>query len=356
MNILILISSLHIGGAEKQAVIDANLLSDDHDVFLGFYHDGDLKKLVSPKVNVMKIRKTNYIATARRIAKIIRENDIQIIHASLFASMVLSALATLLRPTKVIWNFHSHEYDLPAKSYLAFNIFSKSRNVKRIIFVNNELIGHFKERGFTFPRSKIQVLYNSTDFIHIPERSNKETNKIIIGYVGRLVELKRVSYLLELATDLVSKEIRNFEIQIIGDGNERKNLEQCAQTHQLDGYIRFFGFQSNLEKFYSKFDLFILPSREECLSLALIDAGICGVPSIAFKTGGNDEVIKDQKTGYIVNSKEEMFEKAALLMQDNELREKMREEAANYCKDIFSQEKRKKELISIFTELRPCKF
>lgn len=350
MNILILISSLNFGGAEKQAVIDANFLADDHNVFFGFYKDGDLKDQVSSKVNLIKIKKSNYIATAIRIAKIIRENDIQVIHASLFAPMILSALATFFTGTKVIWNFHSHEYDLPAKSYFAFNLLSKSRNVKKIVFVNNELIGHFRARGFIFPRSKIELLYNSTDFDQIPKRSGNNCNKIIIGYVGRLVELKRVAYLLELAKYLISKEMRNFEIQIIGDGEEREKLEEYVQIHQLMDYIRFFGFQSIMEKFYSNFDLFISPSGEECLSIALIDTGISGVPAIAFKTGGNDEIIKDQITGYIVTSKEELFEKSALLLQNSELRTRMGEEAANYCKDKFSQENRKRELIRIFVE------
>ena len=57
MNVLILISSLSFGGAEKQAVIDANLLSEGHTVFLGTFKDGPLKGQLRSDVKHILIKK-----------------------------------------------------------------------------------------------------------------------------------------------------------------------------------------------------------------------------------------------------------------------------------------------------------
>lgn len=343
MNILILISSLDFGGAEKQAVIDANLLAEDNEVYLGYFKEGALINKVNPKVNLLKIEKSGYLKTALRFKKIIKEKDIQIIHSSLFAAMIISSIASLFTKVSVVWHFHSHEFDAETKSNSAFKIASKFPGVKKIFFVNKELIEDYKKRGYKFPISKTDVLYNATDFEIIPVKKTNNNN-IVIGYVGRLVSLKRVEMLIELADYLTKKSITNFEIRIIGDGPDRLDLEALTLKYKLNKYINFLGFRSNIEEIYADFDIFILPSKEECLSIALIDAGIAGIPSIAFEVGGNNEIILNEKTGFIVNSKEELFIKAEMLINGTKMRTEFGNYSKVYCNNLFSKQVRKEKL------------
>lgn len=350
MNILILISSLEIGGAEKQAVIDANLLAEDNEIYFGYFKDGSLITQLHPKVKLIKIKKSGYLKTAIRLKQILKEKDIRIIHASLFASMIISSIASLLTKVIVVWHFHSHEYDAETKSNLSFKIISKLPGVKKIFFVNKELIEYFKTRRFNFSANKTEVLYNSTDFAIIPKKKTNNKN-IVIGYVGRLVSLKRVEMLVELADYLTKKTITNFEIRIIGDGPDRTYLEELTLKSKLDNYIKFLGFKTNIEEVYSEFDIFILPSKEECLSIALIDAGTSGIPSIAFDVGGNNEIILHEKTGFIIISKEDLFIKAEMLINDAKMRLEYGNQAKLHCTKLFSKNVRKEKLDMINSSL-----
>lgn len=355
MNILFIISSLRHGGAEKQTVIDANLFSEKHNVYLITFKNGELEALLNEKVNLFVIEKNGYLKTAKKIREFIVKENIQIVNASLFASMVISCLAARKMGTPVLWYFHSHEFDIKLKSRIAFKYFSGYDVTKKIIFVSGELKNYFLKEKFNFPDDKQLVLYNSFSLnICKVVREVKSIDKIVIGYIGRLVELKRVEYLLELAEYLKKKGIRNFVVDIVGDGDEKNKLIACAGKLNLNDCVRFYGFQSDLENIYSEFDVFVLPSGEECLSMALIDAGVAGLPCVAFKVGANDEIVVDGKTGYLVETKEEMFEKVENIMTDKELRAVFGSEAKKYCTAKFDGKVRINYLENVFKELIGC--
>jgi L-malate glycosyltransferase len=345
MNILIFISSLSFGGAEKQAVADANLLCKHNKVLLISFTDGPLIKQLNEKVTHLYLKKENYIKTARRLARLVKKNGIQIIHSSLFAPMTIAALAGFFFKTPVIWHFHSHEYDIPLRSRLSFRLLQRLPWVKKILFVNSELKTYFLNR-FNFPIKKTGILFNCSQF----SKSNykKKNNFFNIGYVGRLVKLKRVHYLIELADYLVKNKIDGFQIQIIGDGSEKQKLEEYSKKLKLHEKIIFHGFKSDTEIYYESMDLFVNPSKEECLSLALIDAGIKGIPSIAFNVGGNNEIVINNKTGYIVNTRVELFTKCIYLYRNDTLRLRFSKQAIIYCDKNFSKALHLNRLLEIY--------
>ena len=350
MNILYLISSLDYGGAEKQTVLDANMMVSHNEVFLGFFFDGPLEKILDSRVKAIKIKKKNYLFTAVKIAGLVKQNNIQLIHSSLFASMIISAVGSLFCKAKVVWHFHNHESDLPWFHRMAYKMLARSPGLKKICFVNKELIWYFRQRGFNFPRHKIKLLYNNAS-VPQSEIEKMGSGKTIIGYIGRLVSLKRVEYLIELAQYLIDNKFVSFIIQIVGDGDQRNLLEQEVRKKELQSYISFVGFQQDVGKYYHNFDLFVNPSREECLSIALIDAGICKLPSVAFDAGGNNEIIIDSQTGYIVNTKEEFFVKVFLLVINKTLRGEMGAKAKEHCINQFSEEAHYRQLESLYKEV-----
>lgn len=350
MRILYLISNLNYGGAEKQTVLDANMLAQGNEVFFGYFIDGPQKEMIDKRVKLIKIRKRNYLITAFCLAGLVKKNRIQLIHSSLFASMIISALISSFCRINVIWHFHSHEYGLPLIHRLAYKILSRLPKIRAICFVNQELIQHYGDKGFNFPLHKIKLLYNSTT-IQNTGLLREESNNIKIGYIGRLVSIKRVEYLLELTQYLIKNQFNDFQIFIIGDGDQRNMLETKSIDCGFHRHIIFTGFQENVEMFYSMFNLFVNPSREECLSISLIDAGISGIPSIAFNVGGNNEIIVDSQTGYIVETKEEFFEKVLFLISNKVKRKNMEEKAKLYCQEHFGKDIHKIKLQELYREV-----
>lgn len=342
MNILILVSSLNFGGAEKQAVLDANMLCSSTNVYLGMFQDGDLRKLLDEKVKVVEFKKENYLSTAGKLASFIKEKDIAVVHNHLYAPMIISALASLKVKVPVLWHFHGHHFEVRR---LPLNILSKLPTVKQTIFVCAALARYFEDQ-YWFPKKKIKVLYNSSQIQRHPEM--KPNDDIIrIGFIGRVVKLKRIQFHIAVAEYLKQQGINNFEVMIVGDGPERESMETLAKEKGVDDKVKFLGFRTDIENLYNQFDLFVLPSDEEALSLALIDAGRCGMPSLAFNVGGNKEIILDGETGYIVKSLDDLKEKVALLCKDPELRKTMGEKAEKHTA-IFSEENHLQSLLNLY--------
>ena len=346
MNILILVSSLDMGGAQKQAVVDANMLASSHNIHLGMFDSGEtggaLRDMLDERIKVTVFRKSNYLSTAARLAKFLKEQKIQIVHCHLYAPMLVAGIASLVARVPVIWHFHGHHFEVRK---FPLNLLSFLPSVKKIIFVSARL-SHYFEQHYWFPKRKLAVVYNSS-------QSNKQAllkgkdEPLRIGFVGRLVGLKRVQYLIKLAAFLKEKKFQGFEVWIIGDGPERQQLEELSVAEGVTKEIKFLGFRADVENLYNQLDLFILPSEEEALSLALIDAHNCGLPCIAFDVGGNKEIVQDGETGYIVHSEAELQQKALQLCKDEELRQEMGGRAEEYAK-IFSEQNHLQNLLNIY--------
>ena len=346
MNILILVSSLDMGGAQKQAVVDANMLASSHNIHLGMFDSGEtggaLREMLDERVKATIFRKRNYFSTAVRLAKFLKEQKIQIVHCHLYAPMLVAGLASLVAGVPVIWHFHGHHFEVRK---FPLNLLSLLPTVKKIIFVSSRL-SHYFEQHYWFPKNKIAVVYNSS-------QSNKQAllkgkdEPLRIGFVGRLVGPKRVQYLINLAAFLKEEQFQDFEIWIIGDGPERHQLEELSMAKGVTKEVKFLGFRTDVENLYNQLDLFILPSEEEALSLALIDAHNCRLPCIAFDVGGNKEIVQDGETGYIVHSEAELQKKALQLCKDEELRQKMGAKAGEFAK-VFSEENHLQNLLNIY--------
>ena len=349
MRIAIFVSALDLGGAQKQAVMDANMLCEDHDIFLLHYEDGPLSQLVDDPVKQVELKKADYLTNARKLARFAKEHKIELIHSSLFAPMIVSALSTFFFKTSVIWHFHSHEYEIPLKSRLAYKYLGRLALIKKILFVNHELKDFFLHR-FGYRESKLEVLFNSSQFPIIETKKHQEQT-LHVGFAGRLVPLKRTPFLVEIAKSWISKGFEDFKFHILGDGPERENLEQLITAAQLQERFVLHGFQPDLNSYYDTFDLFIIPSREECLSLALIDAGMKSIPSLAFDVGGNNEIIVNNQTGFIVDDLSELIEKSFLLAMDKELRAKFGKRAAIHCESTFSESTHLKALTNTYVSV-----
>ena len=348
MNILFFVSSLSFGGAEKQAVSDANLVASSDleyvdQVYLMTFREGALLTLVCRDVTHIALEKKNYVHCAFHLAEMIKKEKIDVVHASLFAPMTIAALASVITQVKVFWHFHSHEYDIPLKSRMAFRWLARLANVRRILFVNRELMSYFS--FLHFPKEKQGVLYNHSEVELVPVSAQTSDKIVNIGYLGRVVDLKRVEYLVDLARYLTEqKRCHDFQIHVVGDGDSKDKIISMVEHAGLAAYFVFHGFQSDVRAYYSRFDLFVNPSSEECLCMSMIDAGMMGLPVVAFDVGGNNEIVVNDQTGYIVADKDGFFSRCFELIQDSEKRKRYGESAKHHCKEQFGKDRHLAEL------------
>ena len=157
--------------------------------------------------------------------------------------------------------------------------------------------------------------------------------------VCRLSKRKGLSYLLEAMSRLHSK-FPDVNIILVGDGPERKRLEDLARRLNLDKNTIFTGAveHDKLPDYYNLGDIFVLPSLHEGLGIVFMEAMACGLPVITTNKGGMVDIIEDEKTGFLIEPENsaQIEEQLLKLLRNESLRKRMSDSAQAKAINDFS--------------------
>lgn len=153
------------------------------------------------------------------------------------------------------------------------------------------------------PRARIVVIPPGVDvqrYAYSPF-SQKTKKKLYILSVGHLVKRKGVDLLLRGAAPVI-REFPFIHLDIVGDGPQRGVLEELAKTLGIHDYVTFHGFVPNVDiaPYYAKAHLFASMSLSDSFGQMFIEAMASGLPVIASKTDGSQEIVENDKTGYLL--------------------------------------------------------
>lgn len=129
--------------------------------------------------------------------------------------------------------------------------------------------------------------FNPADRLAARQNLQLDPEARLIGCVGRLEMVKGF----DLFIDALALMPSDIKAVVFGTGSQREALLEKAGAAGLADRIRFAGLSSQMEKVYPAFDVFCLPSRFEGLPLAALEAQACGIPVVAFETGGVSEAL-----------------------------------------------------------------
>ena len=213
------------------------------------------------------------------------------------------------------------------------------KNLKGIVCINSPAIEHYKQYNKTYFIPNII----GEPFENQPEISleNKEN---LISFVGRLDREKNAIALLEIFKE--SKIHTDWKLQIIGDGSERKNLEQFVEKNQLQDRVIFYGTKTSEEilKLLRRSKIFGFTSLKEALPTVLLEAMFCGNAIISYNCNyGPSDIVKNN-SGFLidVNNKEDFIQKLEMLTNSDEKLEKMMENASKEAQNWKQNEILKK--------------
>ena len=123
----------------------------------------------------------------------------------------------------------------------------------------------------------------------------------ILLFAGNLIHIKGVDMLIKVLKILQDKKC-NYKLFIIGNGTERKALEEQSYNCGMQDEISFLGrkSQKDVALYMNASDVVVVPSRDEGRSLVILEALACGRPVVAFDTGGIPETITNDKLGILI--------------------------------------------------------
>ncbi len=185
-------------------------------------------------------------------------------------------------------------------------------------------------------RVPMEVIPNGVNIAHYVEveRQWQPTRMLL---VGRLVYQKGIDLLLDALAELKSLD---WTLSLVGDGPQAENLRSQAEELDILERIRFESWLSGdaLLAQYQAANLFVLPSRHEGMPNAVLEAMACGLPVVASRIAGNEELVVTGETGLLVPSEEVPALKDALaeLISDAPRRQEMGMAARRYIEEHYA--------------------
>jgi glycosyltransferase involved in cell wall biosynthesis len=183
-----------------------------------------------------------------------------------------------------------------------------------------------KNRALKFmPSATIDVIPNGVDLERFsPSGTTQETQNLKLLTVGRLSVTKRVEILID-AVDILSRQGCQIFLKIVGGGQMQPKLKQIVNEKQLDNIIEITGRidAEDMPRVYGQNDIFISASKLEGMSNAMLEAMASGLPIIAARCEGTEELIAEN--GLVIENAtaEEIAKAIKNLIDDRHLRNQM---------------------------------
>ena len=271
-----------------------------------------------------------------------KKHDFDLIHVHFPFPLALFGIAMKLFSKKpLVMTCHGSEVNMAKKNPVFRKIFKRMLGKADFITVNSTFMKNEVEK--IIPNKNIEIIPMGAGIGDISDKSTEkkeQKTKTNILFVGRLIEVKGVKYLIDAVKLLDSDK---FELHIAGDGPEREKLEKPASPN-----IFFHGYQTgkNLEELYKKADIFVLPSivddagYTEGLGTVLLEAANFSVPLIGTNVGGIPDIIINGKTGILVPQKDHLALRDAVkkLAENPELCATLIENSRKHIEESFSWE------------------
>lgn len=244
-----------------------------------------------------------------KLAKEIRKDKIDIIHAHQYTPYFYGVLAALLsgRRCKIIFTEHGRHYpDARRPKRVIFNQFLNFFTCS-ITGVSEFSINSLVEYE-ALPRGKMKVIYNGirTELFDMPVDRQAKRKELglsledkVIGIIARLEPVKDHAMLLR-AFEKVVKKIPEAKLLIAGDGKLKDSLQSLARNLRIEKSVFFLGVRRDIAELLKALDVFVLSSLSEATSVTLLEAMAAGIPIVATKVGGSPEIVMDGKTGLLV--------------------------------------------------------
>lgn len=369
INIAFFASKLSVGGAERQlqSLIN-NLDKEKFNITVICLYNLDIvgeeirNRGVKCYSNILRNKFS--FASLTKLIKILQKEKINICFIwnqplTMFYGIIAAKLVHIDKIITVVHSTISSERKL--RKYLINRLLI--RFVDKIIAVGTNQKEYLIQHE-SFPSHKITIIFNGVDIERYQKYLNKQNKKKelgisesskIIGQIGRLHVCKRHDISLQ-AFKKVVQQYSNVIFLIVGEGEEKQNIEHLIKKLELDQYVKMLGFRKDIVEITQILDLSVLSSDTEALPMSIIEAMAAAVPVIATNVGSLSDLIFPGENGFLVppNSPDKLAEAILTVLKDEKLAKKMGKRGFEIAYTRFSLEAMVRNYEKFFLSLLTC--
>jgi glycosyltransferase involved in cell wall biosynthesis len=244
----------------------------------------------------------------RELGRLAESERVDIIHAHLVGASVYASLAAIGSAIPVLCTIHGHA-DLPRADRFRLLRYGVLRlGASHVVAVSESLRREFQARS-GFPAERTSVVYNGIDLesfhpgdgAKVRQELGVSNGEFVFGALGNIRGPKAYDVLLRAAALLATDSVPS-RVVIVGDtgGTVYPGLAALASSLGLGARVTFAGFRQDVPEVLRAFDALALSSRTEGFSLATVQAMATGIPVVATRSGGPEEILEDGITGLLV--------------------------------------------------------
>ncbi len=293
--------SLRVGGLERVVLDLVNQASNDFRFVVCCLEEaGPWASEIPPsKGKVVALNKKPGVdwRLVWKIASLARAEKVDVIHTHNSTAHFYGAVAGRFTRARVLHTEHGKNVGEEARYHRLNYMAARFTDFTAVVSEKNAEIAVAHEG---VARANLQVIPNG---IHVDRFSApRHGTGRRIGTVGRLVPEKNYPLLLR-----ATAAITGADLVFVGDGPLREDLQKQAGSR-----ASFLGQRADVSELLAGFDVFVLPSDTEGMSLALLEAMAAGCPIVVTAVGGNVELIKHLQTGLVVPPNDEAALRTAI--------------------------------------------
>jgi glycosyltransferase involved in cell wall biosynthesis len=242
------------------------------------------------------------------LARLVRRHKVGLIHGHLFGPSYSASLLGLLVKLPVVGTLHGQVDLHPEERFKRIEFGLLNRGASRVVFVSESLRRFFLGTGLL--RSEITaVIPNGVDtarFSQAPDRSSRapfgaSDDEFLVGAVGNVRPAKSYDVLLRAAALLRARSV-NYRFVVVGEADSEwgLRLRSLCEDLGLADCVSFPGYLRDVTPALNAFDVYAITSQSEGFSISTVEAMAAGLPVVATRCGGPEEIVDDGITGILV--------------------------------------------------------
>lgn len=346
--------NLSVGGGEKLAIDICSFLDKDsfNCTIVSLYKSQETIYEQLAKENNIEIifldkKKGIDLNVIIQLISIFKKYKPDIIHTHLYVMSYVLPAAIFCNIKNIIHTVHSvanKELRKPVRRimYIAYKVFSVTP-VAISSYIKDTI-----HKEYRIDNQYIKCIYNGVDTFRFKNKRDIKNKQIIeLIHVGKFRKEKNHKLLIE-SFKLVSEEIDNIQLKLVGDGELRGEIEELVEKLEIKSKVIFRGIQKDIAQELKKSDIFVLSSDWEGIPLSVIEAMAAKLPIISTKAGGVVDIVNNNEVGFLVEigDKKGLANAIIKLSNDYEMRERFANEAVKQAKkyDIRNKVKEYEEL------------
>jgi len=295
------------------------------------------------------------ISVINKLVTLIKQRNIHIIHTHGYKSDILGVIAAKKAGIKSIVTPHGFENadDFKLRSFIWLGCKSM-KYANKVVPLSKQLCEDSKKHGVK--KENLEYIQNGVDLSEVEEQRLKSkrinTNEKRIGFVGQMISRKNIFDILDIFNDLCLKH-DNLKLILLGDGEQRQELENYTQNLPHKNKIEFLGFRDDRLELLQSFDLFVMTSTLEGIPRCLMEATAMGVPVAAYNIAGIDQLITHEQSGLLakLGDKETLSQYWEKLLFEPEYAAKLTNNAREFVHNNYAGQRMANEYTELFQSM-----